>query len=114
MTEHAETQIPMSQVPHPATEHEAPNGAGTTGAMPHGATQDRPLLDGSSEYYVPEGEEKNPRYGEEDPGLVRHPETGHKTPTPNEESGAGPGREKRLEPPEEDEQGETEQTGLLE
>lgn len=66
---------------HPATEHEASNGAGTV-SSPKGETLDHPVLDGSTEDYGLEGVEKNPRYGQEDPELVRHPETGEKTPTP--------------------------------
>lgn len=71
---------------HEATETEAQNGHGTASAPTGGETQNRPILDGSTVDYGRAGSGVNPRYGEEDPGLVRHPETGEKTPTPDEES----------------------------
>ena len=70
--------------PHPATDHEASNGAGTVGSFGEGETLDHPVLDGSTEDYGQEGREKNPRYGQENPELIRHPETGEETPTPDE------------------------------
>lgn len=70
---------------HEATETEASNGMGTVGSPPKGGTQDRPLLDGATVDYGREGQIHNPRYGMEDPELVRHTETGEKTPTPDEE-----------------------------
>lgn len=72
--------------PHEATETEASNGAGTVSKPPEGETLDHPVLDGSTEDYGSEGERQNPRYGMEDPGLIRHPETGEKTPIPDEEA----------------------------
>jgi len=74
-----------SHTPHPSNEHEASNGAGTVHTPASGETLDHPVLDGSTEHYD-EGEarDKNARFGEEDPGLVRHPETGEKTPVPDE------------------------------
>ncbi|SJN09204.1 hypothetical protein FM113_05530 [Leucobacter sp. 7(1)] len=71
-------------VPHHATRTEAPNGEGTAHPPRDGATQDRPILDGASEYYGDEAEEVNPRLGQEDPALIRHPETGEHTPTPED------------------------------
>ncbi|RGE22067.1 hypothetical protein D1J51_05530 [Leucobacter sp. wl10] len=71
---------------HDASDTEASNGAGTVHSPPHGGTLDHPILDGSTEDYGAEGAEVNPRYGEEDPALVRHPETGEETPTPDEEA----------------------------
>lgn len=71
--------------PHPSSDSEASNGEGTV-ESPEGETLNHPILDGSTEDYGSEGREKNPRYGEEDPGLVRHPETGEKTPIPDEEA----------------------------
>lgn len=70
---------------HDATESDASNGEGTVVDSPDGETLDHPVLDGSTVDYDEEGEDRNPRYGMEDPGLVRHPETGEKTPTPNED-----------------------------
>ena len=71
---------------HQATATEAANGEGTASSPPKGGTQNRPILDGSTVDYGREGRIDNPRYGMHDPGLVRHPETGEKTPTPDEES----------------------------
>ncbi len=71
---------------HEETATEASNGEGTASSPPKGGTQDRPILDGSTVDYGREGRIDNPRYGMEDPGLVRHPETGEKTPTPDEET----------------------------
>lgn len=39
------------RIPHPATDTEAPNGEGTVTPPTTGATLDRPVLDGASEYY---------------------------------------------------------------
>lgn len=72
--------------PHDATETEASNGAGTVSEPPEGERLDHPVLDGSTEDYGHEGAQQNPRYGMEDPGLIRHPETGEKTPVPDEEA----------------------------
>lgn len=77
---------PDAHVPHGESAHEAANGEGTISHSRHGETLDHPVLDGSTESYVAEAEEQNPRRGMEDPGLIRHPETGEKTPTPNEEA----------------------------
>lgn len=41
-----------------------------------------PVLDGASEYYGAEREARDPRHGQDDPALIRHPETGEKTATP--------------------------------
>ncbi|WP_336992646.1 hypothetical protein [Leucobacter sp. VD1] len=71
---------------HQATATEAANGEGTASSPPKGGTQNRPILDGSTVDYGREGRIDNPRYGMHDPGLVRHPETREKTPTPDEES----------------------------
>lgn len=49
-------------------------------------TVDRPVLDGSTEDLGHDGQRQNPRYGMSDPGLIRHPETGEKTPIPDEEA----------------------------
>lgn len=73
-----------SNVPHHATRTEAPNGEGTAHPPRDGATQDRPILDGASEYYGDEAEEENPRLGQEDPALTRQPETGEHAPTSEE------------------------------
>ncbi|QAB17005.1 hypothetical protein Leucomu_02915 [Leucobacter muris] len=70
---------------HEETATEASNGKGTAASPPKGGTQDRPILDGSTVDYGREAKADNPRYGMDDPGLVRHPETGEKTPTPDEE-----------------------------
>lgn len=78
--EHSE-QAEHSLEKHADTGTEASNGEGTAESA-EGNTQDRPILDGSTEDYAELGEEVNPRYGQEDPGLIRHPETGEKTPTP--------------------------------
>ena len=71
--------------PHQASEHEASNGEGTVSTPLEGDTLDRPVLDGSTEDYGQEGQEKNPRYGQENPELIRRPSTGEETPTPDEE-----------------------------
>lgn len=78
------TTSPAENTPHPATEHEAPNGAGTASDSPEGETLDRPVLDGATEEYGAQGQRVNPRHGMSDPGLIRHPETGEKTPTPKD------------------------------
>ncbi|MBP6684568.1 MAG: hypothetical protein KA158_04010 [Leucobacter sp.] len=39
------------RIPHPATDTEAPNGEGTASPPTRGATLNRPVLDGASEYY---------------------------------------------------------------
>lgn len=84
------TSEPNRHEPHAANEHEASNGAGTVNTPSKGGTLDHPVLDGSTEHYTEdEAVEQNARHGEEDPGLVRHPETGEKTPVPDEESGQG-------------------------
>lgn len=70
---------------HEATETEASNGMGTVTHSLRGETLDHPILDGSTEYYGDEGGVQNPRFGEKNPGLIRHPETGEETPTPDEE-----------------------------
>ncbi|MBK0419165.1 hypothetical protein JD276_08980 [Leucobacter sp. CSA1] len=72
-------------VPHEATRFQASNGAGTVSGPPPGETQDRPILDGSTEDEA-ERHVENPRRGMENPELIRHPETGEETPTPDEES----------------------------
>ena len=72
-------------VPHEATRFRASNGAGTVSGPPPGETQDRPILDGASEGES-DRDVQNPRRGMENPELVRHPETGEETPTPDEES----------------------------
>lgn len=64
---------------HDATETEASNGMGTADAPRGGATQDRPILDGSTETYDPN---LNPRFGDRDPELVRDTETDETTITP--------------------------------
>ncbi|PRI12423.1 hypothetical protein [Leucobacter massiliensis] len=64
--------------PHPASQTEASNGEGTVSTPAEGHTLDHPVLDGSTEDYSGEGEEKNPRYGMEDPGLIRDTESGEK------------------------------------
>lgn len=70
---------------HSANENQASNGEGTAGSSGEGETLDHPVLDGSTEDYGSEGHAKNPRYGMDDPGLIRHFETGEKTPTPEDE-----------------------------
>lgn len=70
--------------PHRSNEREASNGEGTFNSPLEGETLDRPVLDGSTEDYGQEGQEKNPRYGEENPELIRRPSTGEETPTPDE------------------------------
>ena len=72
--------------PHDSNEFEASNGAGTVNTPRDGETLDRPVLDGSTENYGQEGQEKNPRYGQENPEPIRRPSTGEETPTPDEES----------------------------
>ena len=76
---------PDAHVPHGDSPSEAANGGGTAHSA-HGDTLDHPILDGSTENYADEAAEQNPRLGMEDPGLIRHPETGEKTPTPDEEA----------------------------
>lgn len=71
--------------PHEATRYESSDGRGTISKLPSGDTQDRAVLDGASESTAAEKDVDNPRRGMSDPGLVRHPETGEKTPTPNED-----------------------------
>lgn len=71
---------------HEATQFEASNGEGTLRRKPQGTRLNHPVLDGSTEYYGEAGREANPRFAQEDPGLVRHPETGEKTPVPDETS----------------------------
>lgn len=70
--------------PHHSNEREASNGEGTLNSPLEGETLDRPVLDGSTEDYGQEGREKNPRYGQENPELIRRPSTGKETPTPDE------------------------------
>lgn len=70
---------PNPTPPHDSSEREASNGAGTVGTPSEGETLDHPVLDGSTERYDEEGQEKNPRYGEDDPALIRHPETNEET-----------------------------------
>lgn len=67
-----------------ATETQAPNGMGTVTKSPTGDTLDRPILDGATVDYGEEGRAKNPRYGQENPELIRDTETGEETPTPDE------------------------------
>lgn len=67
---------------HPATDTEAANGQGTQDTSTSGETLDHPVLDGASEYYGAEREARDPRHGQDDPALIRHPETGEKTATP--------------------------------
>lgn len=64
--------------------HDAGDGQGTVSGPPAGEVQDRPVLDGSTMSDEAERSVDNPRRGMEDPGLVRHAETGEKTPTPDE------------------------------
>ncbi|QBE48804.1 hypothetical protein [Leucobacter triazinivorans] len=84
---------------HEQHEHHAPNGrseqTGATesdeasGVSSSGAgdeKMDRPILDGSTDDLGHDGQRQNPRYGMSDPGLIRHPETGEKTPIPDEEA----------------------------
>ena len=73
------------ETPHEATRFDAGNGQGTVSGPPDGETQDRPILDGSTQGAAAEREVDNPRRGMEDPGLVRDTETGEKTPVPDEE-----------------------------
>lgn len=68
--------------PHKATGRDAGTGQGTSSGPPDTETQDRPVLDGSTESDAAERETVNPRRGMEDPGLVRNTDTGEKTPTP--------------------------------
>ncbi|WP_336658933.1 hypothetical protein [Leucobacter sp. USHLN153] len=71
--------------PHPGTEHEASNGGGTVSSYSSsGGVLDHSVLDGSTEDYGLEGAEKNPRFGQENPELVRDTETGEETPIPDE------------------------------
>lgn len=71
-----------ANVPHHATDTEAPNGEGTAHPQSTGETLNHPILDGATEDYSDGNEELNPRLGMEDPELIRHPETGEHTPTP--------------------------------
>ena len=79
-TEHTEHH----DVPHRATEHDAGTGQGTVSDLPEGVTQDRPVLDGSTESDAAERATVNPRRGMQDPGLVRNTDTGETTPTPED------------------------------
>ncbi len=74
------------EAPHEADRLDAGNGQGTVSGPPDGETQDRPVLDGSTQGDEAERSVENPRKGMEDPGLIRRPETGEKTPIPDEES----------------------------
>jgi len=75
---HVEKQLDLHhhlvERPHPATRYDAGNGQGTVHRWPQGATQDRPILDGSTQSAVAEREVENPWRGLEDPGLIRHPD----------------------------------------
>jgi hypothetical protein len=71
---------------HHATDTEASNGEGTVDTPTEGETLDHPVLDGSTEYYGNEEGESDPRSGMSDPALIRHPETGEKSPTPEDYS----------------------------
>lgn len=51
---------------------------------PERDTLDEPVLDGAELSAEAEREVENERRGMSDPGLIRHPETGEKTPTPDE------------------------------
>lgn len=68
--------------PHHADDTHASDGAGTVNTPLGGETLDHPILDGATEYYGQEEEGEDPRYGEEDPALIRHPETGKKSKSP--------------------------------
>lgn len=61
------------ETPHPATRYDAGNGQGTIHAWPHGKTQDRPVLDGSTQDREIEAEVDNPWRGIDDPGLIFYP-----------------------------------------
>ena len=75
-----------AHVPHGESAHEAANGQGTISHSPHGDTLFFFNDTATTEIYTEDAEEQNPRLGMEDPALIRHPETGEKTPTPDEES----------------------------
>lgn len=60
--------------PHPASATDAGSGQGTVSGPPHGKTQDRPVLDGSTQSRESEREVDNPWRGVYDPELHRHPE----------------------------------------
>ena len=71
--------------PHKADRIDAGTGQGTVSKHPEGETQDRPVLDGSTESAAAEASTDNPRRGMVDPGLIRHPERGKHDPEFDEE-----------------------------
>ncbi|QIM18362.1 hypothetical protein G7066_06335 [Leucobacter coleopterorum] len=72
-----------AHAPHGESETEAANGLGTVHHSPRGETLRHPILDGSTEHY---DEDVDPRFGMDNPELIRHTSTGEETPTPNEEA----------------------------
>lgn len=70
--------------PHTASDSEASNGMGTLHGALRGESLKHPVLDGSTEYYA--DDDVDPRYGMDNPELIRHPSTGEETPTPDEEA----------------------------
>lgn len=66
--------------PDPAARRTSGNGT-YTGPDADEETIDEPVLDGANETNSPSD---NPRFGMDDPGLVRNTETGEKTPIPDE------------------------------
>ena len=59
--------------PHHASQHHSSNGDGTVQTPRHGATQDRPVLDGATAVYG-DGPEPELRFGMDHPELFRHAE----------------------------------------
>lgn len=71
---HENTRLPQRDKPHPATRYDAGSGQGTVSGPPYGeATQDRPVLDGSTMSPEAERAVDNPWRGIYDPELRRHP-----------------------------------------
>lgn len=66
--------VSHGEKPHPASRTDAGNGQGTVSGPPHGETQDRPVLDGSTQSREAEREVDNPWRGVYNPELVRHPD----------------------------------------
>ncbi len=74
--------------PHEADRFDAGTGQGTVSEHPDTPTQDRPVLDGSTESAESEASTPNARKGLEDPGLIRHPERQKHDPEFDERFGA--------------------------
>lgn len=79
---HMATPDAQNKKPHDNDATRASDGAGTVNTPLDGETLDHPILDGATEHYGQEEEAQDPRYGEADPVLIRHPDKGKKSKSP--------------------------------